>query len=171
MIDMEQQIYPNRWLRWICLGLVLVQLLAIVCTETGKPWLPLGYGLQLGLLLATGLVLGPLSQRRLDLRIGPEGLALRYFPYQWRYRELGWSEIRHLRLLPPDEPLPRARFGRPASDFTHLYLLTDPRSAVFNIMLVNGMQLYFSSKYPKELLDYVQNGLLMKGQNQLKAHS
>ena len=163
----ERQHYPTAWqhrLLTFCIGLIIVQTAAFIAAETGLPWLPFGPAIHLSLLLIAGLLSALLWWSGLTLQVDAQGLALRFLPWQWQFRHIRWPEIRQLRLLPADERLPDARFGWPAQDFTHIYLLSSPDLRVLCIELVNGTRLYVSTERPGELLDFLQHDLVTSRQ-------
>ena len=161
----ENQYAKHTWqriLRGFAILIALVQTAAFAAAETGQPWLPFGTGLHLLILLLAILLLGLLWRTGLTLRLNADGLAWRYWPWQWRYQQLRWSEIRRLRLLPAGELPPGARFGLPSRDFTRICLLSSPLLPVLWIELVNSTQLYISTEKPTEVLDFLQHGLVGK---------
>ncbi|MEQ1743808.1 MAG: hypothetical protein ABMA02_00140 [Saprospiraceae bacterium] len=162
----EKQYFQNRhtrWLKWLCAGVAIVQLILLIAAETGQSWLPLGDTAHWGILLVSGLAFSLLSHIVLVLRVGARGVSLRYFPFQLRFQHVCWDEIRQLRLLPLGECPTGAQFGLPGRDFTHAYWLSTPRHAVLHITLVNGTQLYVSTERPAELLDFLRHGLQVHG--------
>ena len=133
----EQQFYRNRRARWLqgtCAVLAIIQAGALAGAETGRLRLPFGYTAHWCILLAAVLLFGLLSQMGLTLRIDTTGLALRFFPYQWRFQRIGWSQIVQIRLLRSGEYPPKAQFGRPTRDFSQSFLahLSGPPGAVRN---------------------------------------
>jgi hypothetical protein len=162
----ERQHFLTGWqrsLRAFCLGLIVAQTVAFVAAETGLSWLPFGRVIHLFILLIAGLSFGFLWQSGLTLRVDTGGLSVRFWPWQWRFQYIHWSEIYRLRLLPIDETIPGLRFGAPARDFTHIYWLTSPGLRVLCIELVNHNRLFISTERPAELLDFLQHGVLRAG--------
>ena len=152
-----------RWIKWLCGVAAAVQLILLIATETGARALPLSTALHWGILIAAGLALGVLAQAGLELRVETQGVSLRFFPYQLRFQRIRWEEIRQLRLLPSGECPEGAPLGLPGRDFTHAYWLTALNCPVLHITLVNGTQLYVSTRRPAELLDFLQHGLQLHG--------
>ncbi len=155
----ETHRFQNRFtkgLQWACAALGVVQLAALGSAETGLPWTSFSTAFHVFLLL-TAIVVGGLAARTgLALRISAKGWEFRYSPFHWQYRHLGWEEIRHARLLKPDEAPLDAPYGFPGGNFTRTYLLTHRRYAVLRLDLVNGTQLFISTTNPAELLEYLQ---------------
>lgn len=152
-----------RWLKWLCAVAAVAQLAWLIAAEAGHIRLPMGYAVHWSILGASGLGFALLLQATLELRVGTSGISLRFFPYQWRFQQVRWEEIRQLRLLPLGEYPEGAEFGVPMRDFTHAYWLSTPRYTVLHITLVNGTQLYVSTERPAELLDFLQHGLHLNG--------
>jgi len=162
----EKQYFQHRylrWLKWLCAAAAVAQLTLLIAAEAGYIRLPLGYAVHWSILLPAGLGLGLLLQATLELRVGTQGVSLRFFPYQLRFQQVLWKEIRQLRLLPLGEYPEGAEFGLPVRHFTHAYWLSTPQYVVLHITLVNGTQLYVSTERPAELLDFLQHGLHRHG--------
>jgi len=162
----ERQHFITPWqrsLRALCLALIIAQTAAFAAAETGLPWLPLGVTAHLCILVLAGFLFALLWQAGLTLRVSAQGLSWRFSPWQWRFQQLRWSEIRSLRLLPAGQQPPGARFGLPMRDFTHVYLLSSPKLQVLNIELVNNTQLFVTTERPTEMLDYLQHGIVGMG--------
>jgi hypothetical protein len=151
----EIQHQPNRWLQAFFAGMIMLQAGAF-----GLHWLPLGGWVHAGIMAVLVVMLRIVTVTGITLKVGSDGLAIRYFPYELTFQSIGWSEIRQIRLLSPEERLPGARYGQPVRDFTHAYWLLNPTCAVLSIALVNGTILYVSTEQPKELLHYLQTGIL-----------
>lgn len=161
----EQQFYRNRRARWLqgtCAVLAIIQAGALAGAETGRLRLPFGYTAHWCILLAAVLLFGLLSQMGLTLRIDTTGLALRFFPYQWRFQRIGWSQIVQIRLLRSGEYPPKAQFGRPTRDFSQASWLTYPAHPVLCVTLLHGSPLYISTGRPREVLDFLQHGLALQ---------
>lgn len=159
----ERQYHPNRWLQGLCAGVALAQVVAMTGAETGLHWLPLGYAGHLGMLLAAALLLFVSTRSGLALRVGPAGLSVRYFPYQWRFRHVRWAEVRQLQMLAAGARPAGARYGLPERDFTRVYWLTRPQTAILNVVLVNDTRLFISTEHPDELLHFLQRELANQG--------
>jgi len=160
----EKQYFQNRHiqgLKWLCAGLAAAQLTLLIAAETGFPWLPLGNAVHWSILLVSGLAFSLLSQVVLILRVGAQGISMRFFPRQLRFQHVRWDEIRQLRLLEPGEPIPGAH-GLPVRDFAHACWLSDPGFRVLCITLVNGTRLYVSTEGPEALLDFLRCGGVRK---------
>lgn len=143
--------------------LTIMQLGVLAGAETGLLRLPLGYMAHWTILLVAVMCFGLLSQMGLVLRINAVGLALRFFPYQWRFQRIAWSEIVQIRLLPVGEYPATAQFGRPTRGFSQAGWLTSPEHQVLHVTLLNGTLLYISTERPQELLDFLQHGLALQG--------
>lgn len=157
----ETQPAQNLPLRCLLVGstvLGLCQLPLMVAAEAGSFHLPLGYAGHLCLLLACGLAALLLGQAKLSLRIHRKGLSLRFFPYKWRWQHIGWHEIRQVRLVAPGKLPPGAFWGVPGRDFLHLYWLARAEHDVLQIELINGAQLYLSSRHPVTVMRFLEQG-------------
>lgn len=160
----EIQRHPTTWLRALRAFCFEPGHCANGCfhrRRDGHPWLPFGQATHFFILLITGVLSVFLWWSGLTLRVNADGLALRFWPWQWRFRHIRWSEVRPLRLLPAGERLPGARFGWPTRDFAHIYVLASPHLRVLCIELVDQTQLFVSTERQAELLDFLQHGVVV----------
>lgn len=160
----EKQHYQHQymaWLRWFSAGLVVWQLIAFASLEAGMPFLTLDATVQVIIFLTATAVWLLLSSAHLSLRISGKGWDLRYFPFQWQQRHIGWEQIKQVSRVSKMELPGHAAFGFPGKDFTRSYLLTSIQYEVLRIDLVTGAQIFISTKNAGELLGFLQKGVFL----------
>ncbi|MEI6411799.1 MAG: hypothetical protein WCR52_20575 [Bacteroidota bacterium] len=139
---------------------IIWQLAAFAAKEAGFVWPLTGQGAHLVLLITAVPMCLMIANGRFSIRISPKGWDLRYFPFQLYYQHLDWDEIKIVSRVPPEDLPPNAQFGFPIMRFTRLFLLTNPRYEVLRLDLINGGQIYFSTKNANELILFLQKEMV-----------
>ena len=149
-----------QWLKWVGLAVIIWQLASFAAKEAGFPLPLLIQSAHLVVLVAAVLMYFMIANGHFSIQISTQGWDLRYFPFQLYHRHIEWDEIKIVRRVPPEDLPPNVRFGFPVMNFTRLFLLSNPHYEVLCLDLINGGQIFISTKNADELILFLQKEMV-----------
>lgn len=159
--EKQHDLHPYlRRLQWVGLVVMIWQLASFAAKEAGFSWLIFGQNTHLFILIAAGIICGLIANGQFSIRISSKGWDLRYFPFQLYHRHIDWDEIKIVSRVPLAELPPNIHFGYPVMNFTRLFLLSNSRYEVLRLDLINGGQIYISTKNANELILFLQKEMV-----------
>lgn len=150
----------TRGLQTFSGALVLLQLTAFLGAETGLPWIPLGYTVQISLLLFTLFPLVFLHYAGLCIRVSTKGWTLQLSPFHFYHRFISWEEINTVRLMKPEEMQESCALKGFHRASGQTFLISNPAYDVWRIELIQGFKVYLSIRHREDMIAFLEHGLL-----------
>jgi hypothetical protein len=159
--EKQHDLHPYlRWLKWINLAVIIWQLASFAANEAGFSLPLLAQSAHFVILVAAVLMYFMIANGHFSIQISAKGWDLRYFPFQLQHRHIDWDEIKIVSRVPLEDLPPNAQFGFPVMNFTRLFLLSNPHYEVLRLDLINGGQIFISTKNADELILFLQKEMV-----------
>lgn len=159
--ETQHDLHPYlRWLKWMSLVVVIWQITSFAVKEAGFPLPLLAQSAYLVVLIAAVLMYFMIANGHFSIQISSKGWDLRYFPFQLYHRHINWDEIKIVSRVQSEDLPPNVQFGFPVMNFTRLFLLSNVCYEVLRLDLINGGQIFISTKNAEELIFFLQKEMV-----------